>query len=45
MRLAILSCENFEALTRVVFEQRVQNYKQKKTANEIVPKRTKGNIY
>lgn len=30
MRLAILSCENFEAFTRVAFEKRVQNYKQKK---------------
>ena len=44
MKLTILSYENFEAFTRVVFEKRVQNYK-KKTANEIVPKRTKGNIY
>ena len=45
MKLTILSYENFEAFTRVVFEKRVQNYKKKKTANEIVPKRTKGNIY
>ena len=45
MKPTILSYENFEAFTRVVFEKRVQNYNNKKTANEIVPKRTKGNIY